>query len=43
MNGTWNILDVLGAEIAEYDRELIGDLFVHRSGNADAARSGQPL
>ncbi len=43
MNGARNVLDVLRTEIVENDRELVGNLFVYRAGNAYPTGTGQSL
>jgi hypothetical protein len=43
MDGRWNVLHFLRADVGELNRELVGDLLVHRARDADAADFGEPL
>ncbi len=43
MHGRRDVLHFLGADVGELHRQLVGDLFVHRARDADAADLGEPL
>ncbi len=43
MHRRWNVLHFLRADIGELHRQLVGNLFMHRARNADAADLGETL